>query len=178
MEICNLKFNLLIVIVKGKHLVSLLSAATCLIMIPLIVIDGTLMVSIIIHQLLFISNLPVKVSNVVSCKSYWLLDIEISLPGGQSITKSTIGWIVVSCDAAISILFLLFLMRWFLPFPFKLIAYRLKKLEVQTVINVLGNNEGIDGYSIEVRSLPTHLTMAELKAKLWTHFSSVHWQLF
>ena len=42
----------------------------------------------------------------------------------------------------------------------------------------MGNNEGIDSFTIEVRSLPSAMTMAELKATLWNHFSSVSWQFF
>jgi len=41
-------------------------------------------------------------------------------------------------------------------------------------MKVLGNNEGVDSYTIEVRSLPAHVSMNILKAKLWKHFSSFY----
>jgi len=57
----------------------------------------------------------------------------------------------------------------------KILTYKnsLKVYEKKTVTNVLGNNEGIESFTVEVRSLPTNMSMVDLKAKLWYHFSSV-----
>jgi len=52
--------------------------------------------------------------------------------------------------------------------------FLLKYSENAAVVNVLGNNEGVDSYTIEVRSLPSNLEMSVLKTKLWKHFSSVN----
>ncbi len=87
-------------------------------------------------------------------------DIKVETVGGYEVSKKNIGYIVASFDAGIYVILLLML-------------FLLKYSENAAVVNVLGNNEGVDSYTIEVRSLPSNLEMSVLKTKLWKHFSSV-----
>jgi len=86
-------------------------------------------------------------------------DVAIETVAGFEVSKKDIGYIVASFDAGIYLILILMLLM-------------LKIYEKDTVSKVLGNNEGVDSYSIEVRSLPRHVSMSILKAKLWKHFSS------
>jgi hypothetical protein len=86
-------------------------------------------------------------------------DIKVETVGGYEVSKKNIGYIVASFDAGIYLILILML-------------FLLKYSENAAVVNVLGNNEGVDSYTIEVRSLPSNLEMSVLKTKLWKHFSS------
>jgi len=87
-------------------------------------------------------------------------DITTKLSGGSEIRQKSIGYLVASFDAVIYIILLLML-------------YRLKFYENKTVTNVLENNQGVDSYTIQVRSLPKKLSVLQLRAELWKHFDKI-----
>lgn len=86
-------------------------------------------------------------------------DIQMELANGKEISKGTVGWVVVSIDAGISLLFFVFLLL-------------LRNFEKKTAANVLGSVDSVDSCTVEVRSLPK-MTLSKLRAQLWRHFGQI-----